>query len=87
MPLVELAYNNTVHTAIGKVPFQIVQGGKIVLSILHTKYKIFESYKFVENWDEAYKKVKQALQRLKRSKRRPQISTVGICSSLRVIGS
>ncbi|MCO5571715.1 hypothetical protein L7F22_025462 [Adiantum nelumboides] len=42
LPLVEYAYNNTVHSSTGKAPFKIVEGGKKVPPILHTKDKIFE---------------------------------------------
>ena len=41
LPLVEYAYNNTVHSSTGKAPFEIVEGGKKVPPILHTKEKIF----------------------------------------------
>ena len=49
LPLVEYAYNNTVHTSTGKSPFEIVEGGKKVLPILYTKDKIFQValYKFL----------------------------------------
>lgn len=40
-----------------------MEGGKKVQPILHTKDKIFEADKFVQSWDEAYKKVKLALQK------------------------
>ena len=63
LPLVEYAYNNTVHTSTGKAPFEIVEGGKKVPPILHTKDKIFEVDRYVKNMDEAYQKVKLALQK------------------------
>ncbi|MCO5560311.1 hypothetical protein L7F22_013923 [Adiantum nelumboides] len=63
LPLVEYAYNNTVHTSTGKAPFEIVEGGKKVPPILHTKDKIFEAGKYVQNTDEAYKKIKLALEK------------------------
>ncbi|MCO5569982.1 hypothetical protein L7F22_023696 [Adiantum nelumboides] len=63
LPLVEYAYNNTVHSSTGKAPFEIVEGGKKVPSILHTKDKIFEADRYVEGWQEAYKKVKYALEK------------------------
>ncbi|MCO5613349.1 hypothetical protein L7F22_067625 [Adiantum nelumboides] len=47
LPLVEYAYNNTVHTSTGKAPFEIVEGGKKVPPILQTKDKIFEADKYV----------------------------------------
>lgn len=63
LPLVEYAYNNTVHSSTGKAPFEIVEGGKKVPPILQTKDKIFEADRYVENCEEAYKKVKYALEK------------------------
>ncbi|MCO5550097.1 hypothetical protein L7F22_003576 [Adiantum nelumboides] len=63
LPLVEYAYNNTVHTSTGKAPFEIVEGGKKVPPILQTQDKIFEADKYVLNTDEAYKKIKLALEK------------------------
>ncbi|MCO5558132.1 hypothetical protein L7F22_011709 [Adiantum nelumboides] len=63
LPLVEYAYNNTVHTSTGKAPFEIVEGGKKVPPILQTKDKIFEADKYVHNTDEAYRKIKLALEK------------------------
>ncbi|MCO5572818.1 hypothetical protein L7F22_026577 [Adiantum nelumboides] len=63
LPLVEYAYNNTVHTSTDKAPFEIVEGGKKVPPILQTKDKIFEADKYVQNTDEAYKKIKLALEK------------------------
>ncbi|MCO5563804.1 hypothetical protein L7F22_017452 [Adiantum nelumboides] len=54
--LVEYAYNNTVHSSTGKAPFEIVEGGKKVPPILHTKDKIFEADKYVQDMDEMYMK-------------------------------
>ncbi|MCO5568131.1 hypothetical protein L7F22_021827 [Adiantum nelumboides] len=64
LPLVENAYNNTVHSSTSKVPFKIVEASKKVPSILHTKDKIFEADKYVQDMDEMYKKVKVALQKI-----------------------
>ncbi|MCO5609922.1 hypothetical protein L7F22_064157 [Adiantum nelumboides] len=63
LPLVEYAYNNTVHSSTGKASFEIVEGGKKVPPIVHAKDKIFEADKYVQNMDEMYKKVKVALER------------------------
>ncbi|MCO5558166.1 hypothetical protein L7F22_011743 [Adiantum nelumboides] len=52
LPLVEYAYNNTVQSSTGKAPFEIVEGGKKVPPILHTKDKIFEAGKYVQDMDE-----------------------------------
>ena len=49
LSLVEYAYNNIVHSSIGKDPFEIVEGAREVPSILHTKEKIFEVDRYVED--------------------------------------
>ncbi|MCO5605291.1 hypothetical protein L7F22_059473 [Adiantum nelumboides] len=46
-----------------KAPFEIVEGGKKVPPILQTKDKIFEADKYVQNTDEAYRKIKLALEK------------------------
>ena len=51
------------HSSIGKAPFKIVEGGKKVPPSLHTKDKIFQADKYVEDQEQAYAKVKYALQR------------------------
>ncbi|MCO5549242.1 hypothetical protein L7F22_002709 [Adiantum nelumboides] len=63
LPLVEYAYNNTEHTSTGKAPFEIVEEGKKVPPILQTKDKIFEVDKYVQNTNEAYRKIKLALEK------------------------
>ncbi|MCO5587770.1 hypothetical protein L7F22_041722 [Adiantum nelumboides] len=63
LPLVKYAYNNIVHSSTDKAPFEIVEGGKKVPPILHTKDKIFEADKYVQDMDEMYKKVKVALEK------------------------
>ncbi|MCO5560096.1 hypothetical protein L7F22_013703 [Adiantum nelumboides] len=63
LPLVEYAYNNNVHTSTDKAPFEIVEGGKKVPPILQTKDKIFEADKYVQSTDEAYRKIKLALEK------------------------
>ncbi|MCO5577433.1 hypothetical protein L7F22_031265 [Adiantum nelumboides] len=72
LPLVEYAYNNIVRTSTGKAPFEIVEGGKKVPPILHTKDKIFEGDKYVQNTNEAYKKIKLALEKT-RSKQKKAV--------------
>ncbi|MCO5554997.1 hypothetical protein L7F22_008536 [Adiantum nelumboides] len=51
------------HSSTGKALFEIVEGGKKVPPILHTKDKIFEADRYVKGWQEAYKKVKYALEK------------------------
>ncbi|MCO5550084.1 hypothetical protein L7F22_003563 [Adiantum nelumboides] len=76
LPLVEYAYNNIVHTSIGKAPFEIVEGGKKVPPILLTKDKIFEADKYVQNTDEAYRKIKLALEKTQSKQKSCLIVTV-----------
>ncbi|MCO5559948.1 hypothetical protein L7F22_013552 [Adiantum nelumboides] len=52
-----------VYSSIGKAPSEIVEGGKKVPPILHTKDQIFEADKYVQDMDEMYKKVKVALEK------------------------
>ncbi|MCO5571313.1 hypothetical protein L7F22_025051 [Adiantum nelumboides] len=63
LPLVEYAYNNTVHTSTGKTPFEIVEGIPKVPLILRTKEQIFAADEYVRDVREAFAKVKEALQR------------------------
>ncbi|MCO5606531.1 hypothetical protein L7F22_060719 [Adiantum nelumboides] len=50
LPLVEYAYDNTVHTSTGKAPFEIAEWGKKVPPILQTKDKIFEIDNMCNIW-------------------------------------
>ncbi|KAH7445295.1 hypothetical protein KP509_01G001400 [Ceratopteris richardii] len=70
LPLVEYAYNSTVHSSTGKAPFEIVEGGKKIPPILHTKDKIFEADRYVQDWQEAYTKVKHALEKSQTKQKR-----------------
>ncbi|MCO5567431.1 hypothetical protein L7F22_021122 [Adiantum nelumboides] len=69
LPLVEYAYNNTVHSSTGKASFEIVEGGKKVPPILRTKDKIFEADKYVQDMDEMDKKVNVALEKTQANKK------------------
>ena len=61
LPLVEYAYNNTMHSSTSKAPFEILEGGRKVPPILLIKEKIFEADRFVEDLKTVYEKVKNAL--------------------------
>ncbi|MCO5576324.1 hypothetical protein L7F22_030133 [Adiantum nelumboides] len=54
------------------VPFEIVEGGKKIPPILQTKDKIFETDKYVQNTDEAYRKIKLVLEKTQ-SKRKKAV--------------
>ena len=51
------------HSSTGKAPFEIIEDGEKVPPILQTKDKIFEADCYVEDWEEAYKKVKYVLEK------------------------
>ncbi|MCO5556282.1 hypothetical protein L7F22_009828 [Adiantum nelumboides] len=63
LPLVEFAYNNTIHSSTGKAPFEIVEGAMKVPPFLSTKDKIFEADEYTRDLDTAFAKVRETLQR------------------------
>ncbi|MCO5568322.1 hypothetical protein L7F22_022021 [Adiantum nelumboides] len=63
LPLVEFAYNNTIHSSTGKAPFEIVEGAMKVPPFLSTKNKIFEADEYTRDLDTAFAKVRETLQK------------------------
>ncbi|MCO5610318.1 hypothetical protein L7F22_064554 [Adiantum nelumboides] len=63
LPLVEFAYNNTIHSSTGKAPFEIVEGAMKVPPFLSTKDKIFEAAEYTRDLDTAFAKVRETLQK------------------------
>ncbi|MCO5586251.1 hypothetical protein L7F22_040190 [Adiantum nelumboides] len=63
LPLVEFAYNNTIHSSAGKAPFEIVEGAMKVLPFLSTKDKIFEADEYTKDLDTAFAKVRETFQK------------------------
>ncbi|MCO5577196.1 hypothetical protein L7F22_031020 [Adiantum nelumboides] len=63
LPLVEFAYNNTIHSSMGKAPFEIVEGAMKVPPFLSTKDKIFEANEYTRDLDTAFAKVRETLQK------------------------
>ncbi|MCO5550114.1 hypothetical protein L7F22_003594 [Adiantum nelumboides] len=63
LPLVEFAYNNTIHSLTGKAPFEIVEGAMKVPPFLSTKDKIFEADEYTRDLDTAFAKVRETLQK------------------------
>ena len=62
LPLVEYAYNNTVHTSTGKSPFEIVEGRSKVPPILRMHQKIFTADEYVRDLQASFQKIKDAIQ-------------------------
>ncbi|MCO5576116.1 hypothetical protein L7F22_029923 [Adiantum nelumboides] len=63
LPLVEFAYNNTIHSSTRKAPFEIVEGAMKVPPFLSTKDKIFEADEYTRDLDTAFAKVCETLQK------------------------
>ncbi|MCO5590874.1 hypothetical protein L7F22_044849 [Adiantum nelumboides] len=63
LPLVEFAYNNTIHSSTRKAPFEIVEGAMKVPPFLSTKDKIFEVDEYTRDLDTAFAKVRETLQK------------------------
>ncbi|MCO5569394.1 hypothetical protein L7F22_023106 [Adiantum nelumboides] len=63
LPLVEFAYNNRIHSSIGKAPFEIVEGAVKVPPFLSTKDKIFEADEYTRDLDTTFAKIRETLQK------------------------
>ncbi|MCO5582610.1 hypothetical protein L7F22_036508 [Adiantum nelumboides] len=63
LPLVEFAYNNTIHSSTGKTPFEIVEGVRKVPPFLSTKDKILEANEYTRDLDTDFAKVRETLQK------------------------
>ncbi|MCO5580805.1 hypothetical protein L7F22_034676 [Adiantum nelumboides] len=63
LPLVEFAYNNTIHSSTGKAPFEIVKGVRKVPPFLSTKDKILKANEYTRDLDTDFAKVRETLQK------------------------
>ncbi|MCO5575207.1 hypothetical protein L7F22_029004 [Adiantum nelumboides] len=61
LPLVEFAYNNTIHSSTSKAPFEIVEGARKPPPMVKVMDDVFKADKFVEDLDLAYQQVQQAI--------------------------
>ena len=63
LPLLEYAYNNTIHTSTRKSPFEVTEGCPKIPLILRTNEQIFATDEYVRDVKDAFQKIKEALQR------------------------
>ena len=61
LPLVEYAYNNTVHSSTGKSPFEIIEGRPKVLQILRMHQNIFAVDEYVRDLQTSFEKIKHTI--------------------------
>ncbi|MCO5551149.1 hypothetical protein L7F22_004646 [Adiantum nelumboides] len=61
LPLVEYAYNNTVHTSTGKAPFEVIEGRSKSLLLLKVHGKIFAVDEYSRDLKESFQKIKEAI--------------------------
>ena len=61
LPLVEYAYNNTVHSSTGKSPFEIIEGRPKVPPILRMHQNIFATDEYVRDLQTSFEKIKDAI--------------------------
>ncbi|MCO5607167.1 hypothetical protein L7F22_061360 [Adiantum nelumboides] len=62
LPLVEYAYNNTIHTSTGKTPFEVIEGRPRLPLILKPHEKIFAADEEVRDIRVAFDKIKESIQ-------------------------
>ncbi|MCO5614089.1 hypothetical protein L7F22_068370 [Adiantum nelumboides] len=63
LPLVEFAYNNTIHSSTGKALFEIVEGARKPPPMVKVMDDVFEADKFVENLGLVYQELQQVIQK------------------------
>ena len=61
LPLVEYAYNNTVHSSTGKSPFEVIEGKPKPLLMLKVKNNIFVADECVRDIKESFQKIKESI--------------------------
>lgn len=61
LPLVEYAYNNTIHSSTGKTPFEVIEGRPQLPLILKPHNKIFAADEEVQDIRVAFDKIKESI--------------------------
>ena len=59
----EFAFNNKVHSSIGKAPFEIIYGKVILPPILETKDEIFAVDEYVRDLETAFSQIQTTIER------------------------
>ena len=70
LPLVEYAYNNMVHSSIGKSPFEVIEGKPKPPLMLKIKNNIFAASEYVRDIKESFQKIKEAISASQHKKKR-----------------
>ena len=61
LPILEYAYNNTVHTSIKMAPFEIIEGRPKLPLIVKTLGKVFAIDKYSRDMKESFQKIKDTI--------------------------
>src|SRR3569623_960783 len=61
LPLVEYAYNNTVHSSTGKAPFEVIEGRSKSPLLLKLHGKIFAADEYSRDLKESFQKIRETI--------------------------
>ena len=61
LPLLEYAYNNTIHTSTGKAPFEIIEGRPKLPLIVKTLGHVFAADEYSRDLKESFQKIKDSI--------------------------
>ena len=61
MPILEYAYNNTVHTSTRKAPFEIIEGRPKLPLIVKTLEKVFATDEYSRDLKESFQNIKDTI--------------------------
>ena len=61
LPLVKYAYNNTIHSSTGKVPFEIIEGRPKLPLIINYLGIVFATDEYTRDLKESFEKIKESI--------------------------